>query len=79
MNTDVNELEHIKEILPVLSETALHELRAFVDYLVDRERRHKELVERVLKAEQEPDAVECKTPEEFIQAILNAPDDDDEG
>jgi len=31
-----------------------------------------ELVEWVLKAEQNPDVVECKTPEEFMQAILNA-------
>lgn len=79
MNTEVNEIEHAKEVLPMLSETALHELRAFVDYLVDRERRRKELVERVQKAEQNPDVVECRSPEEFIQAILNAPDDDDEG
>ncbi len=78
MNATANEIEHIKEILPSLSETALHELRAFTDYLADRERRRKALVERVLKAEQNPDVIECKTPEEFMQAILNAPDDDDE-
>jgi len=77
MNTAVNEIEHIKEILPMLPETALHELRAFTDYLADRERRRKALVERVLKAEQNPDVVECRTPEEFMQAIRNAPDDDE--
>lgn len=79
MKPTVNEIDRIKEILPTLSETALHELRAFVDYLADRERRRRELVERVLKAEREPDVVECRTPEEFIQAILNTPDDDEEG
>lgn len=79
MNSTANEIEHIKEVLPLLPVTALHELRAFTDYLVDREKRRKALVERVLKAEQNPDVVECKTPEEFMQAILNTPDDEDEG
>ncbi len=78
MNTAVSEIERIKEILPMLPETALHELRAFTDYLADRERRRKALVERVLKAEREPDSVICNSVEEAMQAILNAPDDDDE-
>jgi hypothetical protein len=67
MNTTVNEIDHIKEMLSMLPETALHELRTFVDYL-----------ERVLRAEQNPDTVECGSPEEFIQAIYNAPDDDED-
>jgi hypothetical protein len=78
MNTTVNEIDHIKEMLSMLPETALHELRTFVDYLADRERRRKELVERVLKAEQNPDTVGCRSSEEFIQAIYNAPDDDED-
>ena len=36
MNTTVSEIDHIKEMLPVLPETALHEIRTFVDYLADR-------------------------------------------
>ncbi len=75
MKTAVSEIEHIKEMLPMLSETALHELRSFMDYLADRERRRSELVERVLKAEKEPDAVICTSAEEFIKAIENAEDD----
>lgn len=78
MNSTVNEIEHIKEVLPLLPVTALHELMAFADYLADREKRRKVLVERVLKAEQNPDVVECRTSEEFMQAILNAPDDEDD-
>lgn len=74
MNTTANEIEHIKEILPSLSETALHELRAFTDYLADRERRRKALVEQVLKAEREPDSVICNSVKEAMQAILNTPD-----
>jgi hypothetical protein len=75
MNIAVNELEHIKEILPVLSETALHELRAFVDYLADRERRRKELVESVLKAEQET-PIRFESAEEALQAIINESEKD---
>jgi hypothetical protein len=78
MNTTVSEIDHIKEMLPVLPETALHELRTFVDYLADRERRRKELVERVLKAEQEHDSIVCNSVEEAMQAIYNTPDDDKE-
>lgn len=76
MKTTTNEIDHIKEMLPALSETALHELRTFTDYLADRERRHRELVERVLKAEQNPDTVTCSSAEEFLQAIESAEDDD---
>ena len=71
------EIYEIDEMLNMLPKTARQEVRDFAAYLLDRERRHQALVERVLKAEQNPDVVECKTPEEFMQAILNAPDDDE--
>lgn len=76
MKTAVNEIDHIKEMLPALSDTALHELRTFTDYLADRERRRRELVERVKKAEENPDPVTCNSAEEFLQAIESAEDDD---
>jgi hypothetical protein len=72
---DVTDMD---EMLKRPPEAARQEVRDFPAYLLDREqRRHKALVERVLKAEQEPDVVECRTPEQFMQAILNAPDDDE--
>lgn len=77
MNTTANEIEYIKEMLPMLSETELHELKDFTAYLIDRNRRRKELVERVLKAEQNPDTVVCTSPEEFVQAIMNVNDKED--
>ncbi|MBI4685801.1 MAG: hypothetical protein HY755_11475 [Nitrospirae bacterium] len=76
MSTTTKDIEHIKEMLPMLPEPALHELRTFMDYLADRERRRKKLVERVLKAEQNPDTVMCSSAEEFLQAIESAEDDD---
>ena len=78
MKTAVNEIEHIKEMLPMLSKTALHEFRTFTAYLADREKRHKLLVERVLKAEKVPDTITCHSAEEFIRAIENAEDDNDD-
>jgi hypothetical protein len=56
----------------------VHEVRGFAAYLADRERRRKELVERVLKAEQEHDSIICNSAEEATQAIYNTPDNDDE-
>jgi hypothetical protein len=72
-----SKITDIDEMLMRLPETARQEIRDFTAYLFDRERGHKALVERVLKAEQESDVVECRTPEEFMQAILNAPDGDE--
>jgi len=71
------EINNIDDMLKMLPKTAVREVRDFAAYLLDRERRHKALVDRVLKTEQEPDMVECRTPEEFMQAILNAPEDDE--
>jgi hypothetical protein len=71
------EITDIDELFKMLPKTARQEVRDFMGYLLDRERRRKALIERVHKAEQEPDVVECKTPEEFTQAIINAPDKDE--
>jgi rubrerythrin len=78
IETTVNEIEYIKEMLPLLSETTLHELRTFMDYLADRERRHRELVERIRKAEKNPDSIICNSVDEAMQAIYNTPDNNDE-
>lgn len=78
METTIDEIELIKNILSRLPKSALHEVRDFAAYLADRERRRKALVERVKKAEEEPDTVECKSPEEFIQAIEQAEIDNDD-
>jgi hypothetical protein len=78
METTIDEIELIKNILSSLPNSALHEVRDFAAYLADRERRRKALVARVLKAEQEPDTVICNSAEEALQAILNYQDEQDE-
>lgn len=72
------EISEIGEMLLNLSDERLKEVRDFVGYLVEREKKHKAFVERVLKAEQEHDSIICNSVEEAMQAILNAPDDGDE-
>jgi len=75
MNTAVRKIDDIKEILAALPESALYEVRDFAFYLADRERRRRELVERVKKAEENPETVRCDSPEEFLQSIMNAEDE----
>ncbi|MBI4689630.1 MAG: hypothetical protein HY754_05120 [Nitrospirae bacterium] len=77
MKTAVNEIENISEILSGLPKSVLREVKDFASYLSDREHRRKEFVKRVLKAEQEP-YTECHTVEEVMQAVRNAPEDDDD-
>jgi len=69
------EIEHINELLPKLSEPALIEVRDFIGYILEKQKKRKAFVDRVLKAEKEPDTVTCNSAEEFIQAIENAEDD----
>ena len=78
MNTIVDEIEHLKDIVSQLPESAIREVRDFAAYLADRERRRKALVERVLKAEKEHNSVMCNSVEEAMQAILNYQDDEDD-
>lgn len=61
-------MDHIKEVLPTLSEESLREARTFVDYLADRQRRRIALVRRVLKAEKET-PIRFKTVKEAMKAI----------
>lgn len=75
MKTAANEIEHIKEILSSLPESALHEIRDFAFYLADR---RKELEEGVLKSEKAYDSIICNSVAEAMEAIYNTPDDDDE-
>ncbi len=78
MDTETDEIEYIKGILSRLPVSAVHEVRDFAAYLADRERRHKALVKRVLKAEQVSESIECSSAEEFIKAIEEAEDSNDD-
>ena len=74
MGNTVTEIDRIKEMLDKLSESALSEVGDFVAFLLGKEKKRKALVGRVRKAEQEP-SVTFESPEDAMQAILNAPED----
>jgi hypothetical protein len=63
-------INEIDEMLQKLPPKQLREVRTFVSYLIDKERRRKELVERVLKAEQEP-PIRFKTVEDAVKAVFD--------
>ncbi|OGW36374.1 MAG: hypothetical protein A2Y97_01885 [Nitrospirae bacterium RBG_13_39_12] len=72
------EINEIEEMLQKLPKKRIQEVRAFIGYIIDREQRRKALIDRVLKAEQNPDTVTCSSAEEFLLAIESAEDDDDQ-
>jgi hypothetical protein len=74
MENTSTEIDRIKEMLNKLPEDALAEVGDFVTFLLEKEKKRKAFVERVLKTEQEP-SVTFESPEDAMQAILNAPED----
>jgi len=70
MNATVNEIEHIKEMLPKLSDPALVEVRDFIRYILEKQKKRKAFVDRVLKAEKET-PIRFRSAEEAMQAIRN--------
>ena len=71
-------IANIDNLLSQLPEKRLQEVLDIVGYFLEKEKKHKAFVERVLKAERESDSVICNSVEEAMQVIFNAPDDDDE-
>jgi hypothetical protein len=72
------DISDIDEMLPDLPEERIKEVRHYIGYLIEKERKRKGFEERILKIERESDTIECHSVEEAMQAILNAPDDDEE-
>lgn len=70
------EISDIDEMILKLPEEKIREVRDYVGYLLDKEKRRNALERRVLKAEKEPGII-CNSVEEAMDAILNAPDDDE--
>jgi hypothetical protein len=68
VNTTVDEIEHIKEMLPKLSEPALIEVRDFIRYIFEKQKKRKAFVDRVLKTEKET-PIRFRSVKEAMQAI----------
>lgn len=68
MKTAAPEIEYINEMLPRLSDPALLEVRDFIRYLLEKQKKRKAFVDRVLKAEKET-PIRFKSVKEAMQAI----------
>ncbi|MCG6552838.1 MAG: hypothetical protein L7F77_10955 [Candidatus Magnetominusculus sp. LBB02] len=65
------DIEHIIEMLSALSPERIKEAASFIDYLADRERRHKIFVEETHAAEQRGECYEFDTIDDAMEAIRN--------
>ena len=64
------EIEQIKEMLPMLSEPALYEARDFIQYLLEKQKKRKAFVDRVLKAERET-PIRFESVEDAVKAVFD--------
>jgi hypothetical protein len=71
METTATQIDNIKEMLTRLSDGALTEVRDFVTFLLEKERKRKAFEERVLKIEQKSDTMVFESAEEAMRAIRN--------
>jgi hypothetical protein len=62
------EISEIDEMLLKLSEERVKEVRDFIGYLLDMEKKHQAFVERVLKSKQET-SVEFESADILMKAI----------
>lgn len=70
------QISDIDKMLTKLPEKKLKAVRKYIEHLVEKEKKRKTFEKRVLKAEKEPGII-CNSVEEAMDAILNAPDDDE--
>lgn len=71
------EITDIDDMLLKLPARRLQEVRDYVGFLLEKEKKRRAFEKRVLKAEKEHDSIICNSVEEAMQAILNTPDDDE--
>ena len=74
MQTANDEIKYIEEILSLLPNNALIEVRDFASYLADRERRRKGLEKRVQVAEEEK-PVRFDSVEDAVKAVFDEMED----
>jgi hypothetical protein len=68
------QLTDLYEILQKLPNQRINEVRDFVSFLWEKERRKKAFANRVIEAEKGP-FIDCCSVEEVMEAIRNAQDD----
>lgn len=70
------QISDIDKILTKLPKKKLKAVRKYVERLLEKEKKRKTFEKRVLRAEKERGII-CNSVEEAMDAILNAPDDDE--
>lgn len=70
MKASIREIENINEMLPKLSKPALHEAKDFVQYLLEKQKKRKAFVDRVLKAEQKT-PIRFNSVDDAVKAVFN--------
>jgi len=70
MDTAIKEIEDIKAMLTLLSEPALQETRDFIQYLLEKQKKRKAFVDRVLKAEKET-PIRYKSVDDAVKAVFD--------
>ncbi len=68
------EISDIDEMILKLPEEKIQEVRDYVGYLLEKEKKHRAFVKRVLKAEKEP-RIRFNSVDEAMKAIRNATKD----
>jgi hypothetical protein len=68
------EISDIDEMILNLPEEKIQEVRDYVAYLLEKERKRKSFEERVLKAAKEP-SIEFETVEDAVKAIFDEAED----
>jgi hypothetical protein len=68
------EIQFINEQLRQLPRTKVQEVRDYIDFMIEKEKKRRAFENRVLAAEKEPTKV-YETAEQAMQAILNATED----
>ena len=70
MKTTASEIEQIRDMLSMLTEPALQETRDFIQYLLEKQKKRKAFVDRVLKAEKET-PVRYKSVDDAVKAVFD--------
>ncbi|MCX5810460.1 MAG: hypothetical protein NTX36_14015 [Proteobacteria bacterium] len=64
-------ISDIHEMLPKLPARRIQEIRDYISFLVEKEKKHRAFVKRVLEIEKNSDTVVFNSAEEAMEAIRN--------
>ena len=70
METTINKIDSLKDILIQLSDEKIQEVYDFAAFLAEREAKRKAFIEETLKAEKEP-TIRYESVEDAVKAIFD--------